>query len=606
MLNLRKLFSMNRAILTRAEKRHFFFLSFLFLVVSAFDIVGISAIGYFLMIMMKPSILYHLPVINAIFPKTEPVSHTLILLGMIILVAFLLKTILSCLVQKKLISYCYKIGTRIRIQLMERYLYAPYSYFVSGNTSDMITHILSYTSNYSSANLVSFIIMLVHSIFILILLVFLLVSRPLVTLFLILMFFCVFVIHLVLVKNNLYEAGRKVNLTGRQIVQGVQEALFGLKEVRVLSKEELFLERVREASLINGDANSLILIFQKIPLYFLESVMFIFILSLCLVQLSLGVKVESILALCGVLVTVGIRLLPSLYQISTAIVNIQSSQHSLEEIYYSLFKSNAAFNKESLWPKKTSPISTENKLNDFSVIQFENVSYQYPQTQKYALSSITMTIKRGQSVGIIGVSGAGKSTLIDLLLGLFVPTEGRILLDGNPLPDQGTWVNRFAYIPQTIYLFDATIKQNIAFGVNESLVDQERFQRALKVAQLEEVIKNLPQGVDTIIGENGIKLSGGQRQRIALARAFYHEREIIVMDEATAALDNETEREVVEAIKRLRHTKTLVIIAHRYTTIEHCDVIYRLDQGKIVDSGSYKKVIDKDPGVDDNFILNKI
>lgn len=591
MFDIRYLCRMHLAILNRKEKKHFLLLSFLFLFTSVFDIVGISAIGSFLVIMMDPSILHQLPIISSIFPKSWSTSQTLILLGSLILVLFLLKTAMSCIVQKKLITYCFEVGARIRIQLMEQYMYAPYSYFVSSHTSEMINRILNYASSYSSVSLVSFMLMLVHSTFVLAIISFLLIFNPLVTVLLIVMFGSMLALHLIIFRDKLYHTGQTCNSTNQQIMQSVQEGISGLKEVRILSKENFFLERIRKASLLNAEAYGFILVFQKLPFYFLESVMFVFIIGLCIGELSLGVKVQAIIALCGMIATAGIRLLPSLYQIAVAIVSTQSNQHTLEIIYDNLFNFDASFNNELPWPKQRNIPKDKFMPPDFSTIQFENVSYRYPGSEKFVLDNISLTIQRGHSIGIIGPSGAGKSTLIDLLLGLLVPTKGRIVMDGQPLTDPKAWVDRFAYIPQIIHLLDASIKENIVFGDPTSAIDVNRLERALQMAQLQDVVANLPDGVDTIIGENGIKLSGGQRQRIALARSFYHEREIIVMDEATAALDNETEHEVVEAIKSLRQIKTLIIIAHRYTTVEHCDIIYRLHQGSIADCGSFKQVI---------------
>ena len=590
-LNLAYILRMHRAILTKVEKQRFVSLTIFFLVTSVFDIVGIGAIGYFLIIMMNPSILYHLPIIGALFPKNWPIQHTLMLLGGVVLSAFLLKTILSCLAQKTLISYCFKVGARIRVQLMEQYLYAPYSYFISNHTSDMINRVLNYASTYSSLSLVSFMTTLVHSVFVLVITLFLLMVHPLITLLLVGMFISMVAVHILMVRGRLYKVGRDLNLSSRQIVQSIQEGLSGLKEVRILSKEAYFLDRMKTASDVCAESNGFIATYQKLPFYLLESVMFVFIITLCLGELSLGVKVQSIIALCGILVTAGIRLLPSLYQIISSVVSMQGSQHALEAIYHNLFDYKEDYNNELPWPKKSTTASEPTQQKGFSVIKLDQISYCYPGSQKLALDTLSLEIKRGQSIGIIGASGAGKSTLIDLLLGLLQPTKGKIMLDGKPLTDPVAWVDRFAYIPQVIHLLDATVKQNIVFGEQEAAIDLLRLKQAIKMAQLEEVVENLPKGVDTIIGENGLKLSGGQRQRIALARAFYHERDIIVMDEATAALDNETEHEVVEAIKRLHQIKTLIIIAHRYTTVEHCDVIYRLHHGKMVDSGSFENVI---------------
>jgi len=584
---------MHRAILTRTEKKRFLILSIFFLFTSIFDIAGIGAIGSFLIIMMKPAMLQSVPIIKDFFPKTGSAIHVLTLLGGMILATFFVKTIFSCIVQKKLITYCFTVGARIRVKLMEQYLYAPYSYFVMHHTSDMITRILSYAHNYSAINLVYLMTMLVHSFFVLAIIAFLWILHPILTLVLIIMFSCMLASYIFLLKTKLNEAGERVNQSNQCIVQSVQEGLLGIKEVRVLAKENFFLDRLKSASEFNAESNGFISVYQKLPLYFLESGMFVVIIMLCLGGLGLGVDIQIIISLCGTLVAAGIRLLPSLYQMAIALINIQSNQHTLETIYQNIFDFNAGVHQESLWPKKIEKIAEKNTGHYFSKIEFDDVSYQYGNAEKRAIDSLSFTIKKGQSIGIIGPSGAGKSTLADLMLGLLRPSNGNILMDGMPNIEPAIWIKKFAYIPQDIYLLDATIKQNIVFGESEALIDTIRLQKAIQMAQLEEVIANLPHGVNSWVGENGIKLSGGQRQRIALARAFYYEREIIVMDEATAALDNETEQEVVKAIKELHQIKTLIIIAHRYTTVQHCDIIFRLEKGRMVETGTFDDVIRK-------------
>ncbi len=209
-----------------------------------------------------------------------------------------------------------------------------------------------------------------------------------------------------------------------------------------------------------------------------------------------------------------------------------------------------------------------------------------------AVENVSLKIKKGQSIALIGKSGSGKTTLVDIILGLLEPNQGDILVDGKSVYNNlRSWQNMIGYIPQSIFLIDDTVERNIAFGVPDSAIDPAKINKALQAAQLEELITQLPQGIQTEVGERGVRLSGGQRQRIGIARALYHEREILVLDEATSALDNETEKLVSEAIKSLAGTKTLIIIAHRLSTVEHCDRVYLMDKGHVIKSGSYQEVV---------------
>ena len=223
----------------------------------------------------------------------------------------------------------------------------------------------------------------------------------------------------------------------------------------------------------------------------------------------------------------------------------------------------------------------------FKELKLENVSFMYPNAKQKALKNINLNIKRGESIGIIGESGSGKTTLIDSILGMLEPNSGEIYLNGAPLKQElNNWRKRVAYLPQEIFLVDDKLKINVALGVNEHDIDIDLLNSSLERASLSGLIEQLPDGIDTELGERGVRLSGGQRQRISLARAFYHKRDILVLDESTSALDKETEKEIVDEIKRLKGDVTMIVIAHRFSTIENCDVIYRIKNGEIVDSGS--------------------
>jgi ABC-type bacteriocin/lantibiotic exporter with double-glycine peptidase domain len=222
-----------------------------------------------------------------------------------------------------------------------------------------------------------------------------------------------------------------------------------------------------------------------------------------------------------------------------------------------------------------------------------SISFKYEGATKASLKEINFSLKKGDSIGIIGTSGAGKTTLIDVLLGLLNPQKGVIYLDDNKLTGDrwDDWRKQVAYIPQEIFLFDDSLKKNIALGIKEELIDDERLNKAVSQAQLRSLVEELPQGVDTIIGEHGVLLSGGQRQRIALARAFYFQRNVLIMDEATSALDDATEKEITKEIRMLKNKVTMIVIAHRFSTVQHCDKIYRLENGEIVAEGSFTEVV---------------
>tara|TARA_B100000767_G_C19685407_1_gene501527 strand:- start:370 stop:1236 length:867 start_codon:yes stop_codon:yes gene_type:complete len=279
-----------------------------------------------------------------------------------------------------------------------------------------------------------------------------------------------------------------------------------------------------------------------------------------------------------------IRLFPSVNQIVSGISHIRFGRPVVSLLYNDLKNID----------EKTFDFEHKilNQAPPFSSIELKDVSFSYPSRDFKVIEGLSLKIKKGDSVGLIGPSGSGKTTLLDILLGLIKVNSGEVFLNGKDLNKSfNEWRSHVAYIPQNIFIIDDTVCRNIALGVTDELVDPIRLNNSINQSKLRELVNQMPDGIDTLLGEAGIQLSGGQRQRIALARAFYHNREVLVMDEATSALDNETEAEIVNEIKNLKGNKTLIVIAHRLSTVKHCDYIYRIEKGKIVEQGDYKNVV---------------
>jgi len=297
------------------------------------------------------------------------------------------------------------------------------------------------------------------------------------------------------------------------------------------------------------------------------------------------------------------RILPALSNSAGQISTLRNSSYALERISYDLKELETVQVGDQAAraiPYPNSKLSSDNnRLHSthpsIRLIALDAVTYGYPRSAEVAIHDVSLEIKKGQSIALIGKSGAGKTTLVDVILGLLIPQEGDIKVNNQSIyNDLRSWQNTIGYIPQSIFLIEDTIEKNIAFGIPEELIDPYQLQKAIQAAQLEELVSRLPDGVKTEVGERGVRLSGGQRQRIGIARALYHEREVLVLDEATSALDNETEGLVTESIKSLSGTKTMIIIAHRLTTVEHCDCLYLMDQGRIIKSGTYQEVVSEE------------
>jgi ATP-binding cassette subfamily C protein len=294
-----------------------------------------------------------------------------------------------------------------------------------------------------------------------------------------------------------------------------------------------------------------------------------------------GSTQSELVPLLGLFAYAGLRILPSLHWIVYYQNNLRFGAVPLDEVYRDwLDLSDAA-----------GPEDTGERLPFRNQISLSNVSYSYAGAQRIALQEIDLVIRRGESVGIVGETGAGKSTLVDLILGLLQPTRGSILVDGCDIADRlPSWQRQIGYVPQSIYLMDDSIRRNIAFGVEDDEIDHDRVDVAVRMARIDEFIQSLPAGLDTVVGERGVRMSGGQRQRVAVARALYNDPEVLVFDEATAALDSQTEHELTREIQSLQRKKTLVIIAHRLDTVRHCDRLVFLKQGRVVDIAPFEEL----------------
>jgi ABC-type multidrug transport system fused ATPase/permease subunit len=333
--------------------------------------------------------------------------------------------------------------------------------------------------------------------------------------------------------------------------------------------------------------------YSNLPRYIVEAVIISFLIVFAFLFVTFNHDdSQNITSIFGIFAIASIRLLPATGNTISCISVIRYNIHSLDSLYAELkeaeeFEFQNGFNTLPVYHSLLQP-----KLAFQSQITIKNLVYKYPNAQKDTLDSISLTIEKGHSIGLIGKSGSGKTTLVDVLMGLLSPQSGDILVDGISVKNQvRAWQNLIGYVPQSIFLIDDTLERNIAFGVPDNQIDRQKVQAALQAAQLSEVVERLPMGLNTAVGERGVLLSGGQRQRVGIARALYHEKEILVFDEATAALDHETENLITDATKALSGSKTIIIIAHRLSTIEHCDRIYRLEQGCITQSGNYQTVV---------------
>lgn len=522
-------------------------------------------------------------------------GEIIILLGLVIIGFFCIKGFIYFGTQVYIFHFASSYKAKLSLRLLKAYLTVPYEFHLTRNTASLIKNIVIETNQLYQAcllPLLNTISNIVIASFLLVLLA--LTDLRLLGLILLVLLPIFMLFHLL--RNKFKRWGRIVSQSQQGMIRTISHALGGLKETRVIGCEPYFEREM--GHYVNQYARS-ITFFQSsqvLPKSLIETVLIVsIILFLIATQLLSTQGIEEITGTLSVFAVAAIRLIPSTSNVIKAIAHIRNGAYALDMLYGDL---KDIERQKSRAHRQFSPdsdrqnLKTERAMSFRDRIELKDVTYSYSGISEPALNKISLSIKRGESIAFIGKSGAGKTTLVDVILGLLNLESGDILVDGVSVYDNiRSWQNLIGYIPQTIFLTDETVERNIAFGVADNEIDKTKIERAIDAAQLRELVEQLPNGIKTKVGERGVRLSGGQRQRIGIARALYHEREILVLDEATAALDNETEHLISEAIRALAGEKTLITIAHRLSTIEHCDRIYMLDKGRVVKTGSYQEVV---------------
>ena len=401
------------------------------------------------------------------------------------------------------------------------------------------------------------------------------------TLFIIAIFGVMTLIVLKVLKPRLNKIGAKNQAIQSRIAKWRIQATYGLKDVKVLNREEFFVRNYYETGKVGADVARNYAVLNNTPRVLIETVFIVSVLMFITIYINSGGNVGEIMTTVAAFGVAAIRVLPSVNRINTYITEIAYTQPSLDFVYENLQE---GMKTDAMLAERRANSQVE-KLKLEDKIELNHISFHYPDTDKYIFKDAHMAVPKGKSVGIIGASGAGKSTIVDVLLGLLHAQEGEITCDGvNIFKNYESWLAQVGYIPQAIYLIDESIRDNIAFGIDADKIDDKRIWEVLEEAQLKEFVEELPEGLDTTIGDRGVRLSGGQRQRIGIARALYNDPEILVFDEATSALDNDTEAAVMEAVNSFHGKKTMIIIAHRLNTIEKCDIIYKVENTKLVET----------------------
>lgn len=468
---------------------------------------------------------------------------------------------------------------RCTTNLLSQYLHRPYEYYLYAETSTILRTIYGDMDNIFNLLLqcMNLAAELVVSICLGIFLLFVDFKMMCVVVGLLL---AVTIFITKVIKPRLNVIGELAREEQAGLYKWILQGVTGIKDVKVQNKMDYFTERYRKNASGYADYQIQNNVLTNLPRLLIETVAIVGILGYVGVSMASGVEMASLLPLISAFALAAMRLLPSVNRVNTYMANIAYYESALNYIYENVDTEAMSRQEEldayRLANPNTTPITLEKE------IELQDITFAYPNTDKKIFDKADMKIPVGKSVGVVGPSGSGKTTIVDVLLGLLKPQAGTITSDGTDIMENyEAWLAHVGYIPQTIYMLDDSIRNNIAFGVKQEDIDDARIWEVLEQAQMKEFVENLPDKLDVQIGERGVRISGGQRQRLGIARALYHDPELLIFDEATSALDNDTETAIMEAIDTLHGQKTMVIIAHRLRTIENCDIIYEVIDGKI-------------------------
>lgn len=564
-----------RVIYNGRQQIKFSFLFVLIVISAFFELVGISLILPFINVVINPSIITTNKYLENVYNFLNMNNSTsfLIFLAVVLIFAYIFKNVYMLVVYYFQYKILYDAQKDISLQLIKFYVNQPYAYHLNINTSEMVRIVTQDTTN-CSLFLTNLFFLLTEFIVLLFIISFLFFINKIVTIILMLLFLVIFFGIFKNLKPKIQIFGRDNQKYHSGMIKWIQQALGAIKDIKVLQKEQFFVNKYYDSSIKFTSAQKHVHFLEQLPRLLIESLVVSIILLVVIFLLYRGIDAAAILVQMAVFAMATFRLMPSMNRLQVALTSLIYYVPAINIVYRDLQNTKVS---------KYVEVEENKNINFDKDIKINNISFKYPNTERYIFKNISFEIKKGSSVGFVGPTGAGKTTIVDIILGLLNPTQGNITITGVDIhKNKKSWFSKIGYVPQFIYLTDDTIKNNILFYDDET-VDNEKLKTVVEQAQLKDFIDSLPNGLDTVVGERGIRLSGGQRQRIGIARALYNKPEILVLDEATSALDNETEKAVMQAIEYLYGKLTLLVIAHRLTTIEKCDVVYELKNSTLLE-----------------------
>jgi len=565
-----KLNKITRIVASQVKPTDLWKILFLFVILSFLELIGLGLIvplfKSLLDLNQKSEIIFLLKNLGVNANK----DNIVITLSIFILIIYAAKTLMSISTNFKIIKFSQEFKASFSSYLLKNYLLQDYEKYLSRNSSEYIYNIQILTSRFSSF-LLQIIRTISETMVAFLLIIFLAYQSLELLLFLAGVFTIFILLYDKFLKKRISRYGEKVNKTNLTIIQTINESLNSIESVKVFEKEQMFISRLDSNAFDNAIHSSWLQIFNLMSRYIAEFLLVLLIVFTLLLSAFLNQSYVNILPVLVVFGVASLKIIPSINRISNTITQYRESTNTVNRLYSDLDINHSRKREKN-----------KNHLRVFEKIEFANISFNYKGSRKKILDNINLEIKQGQIIGIIGPSGSGKSTLVNLILGLLKPTNGEIKLNEiNTKNSKRSLIGLAAYIPQSVFMIDDTLRNNIVLSDDSSICDKKRLTEVISLSRLNEFIQELPNGLDTVIGERGVKLSGGQKQRVAIARALYHKMDFLVMDEATSALDSKTEQEVMCQIRRIKKGKTIIMIAHRLSTLKDCDIIYEVINGKV-------------------------
>jgi len=570
--------------INRKEKIGLIFLILLMLIAGLAEFISIGLIIPFIGFILNPETVFNLEIAQPIILALGLDDPSQLLLPLTILL--IISATLSSSIRILLLWFGTRLGYAISVDLSSQIFYKtlcqPYEIHVNRHSSEVISGITNKSKAIVNNNITPLLNILSSTIIVIGIISVLLAINPAVTISLFSLFAFVYIFIMAITRKTMVRSGLTASIESNQVVRFLQEGLGNIRDVLISGTQQIFSDLFDVSNKKLARANANIAITSGLPRFLIEGIVIIIIALGAYVFIDINGNTSDVIPLAAAIVVSAQRLLPLLQLIFASVTSLRGGQASLEDILELINQSNPL-----------DIAGQSNAIMGFNhQINFKHISFKYKKSDSLIMEDVNFEIPKGATVGFMGETGSGKSTIVDILMGLLKPFKGDLCIDGNQITQSNvnTWQSKISHVPQTIFINDSSIASNIAFGVPENEIDLERVKHVAEVAQIHDAIILLDHGYNTVVGEMGSKLSGGQRQRIAIARALYRKFDVLVFDEATSALDTKTEKDLMNAINALTPKPTIVMIAHRISTLDNCDVIYELNKGKILRCGDYNEM----------------